>query len=89
MGINTTMRSTSERAEDLLGLLGSPIKPHLPAVSRFLVVATFYEDALRIIYQWSDQIEYLEKARHFPGCTAPIFLGFNAVVSNVKKYIMR
>ncbi|GAN02141.1 SURF4-domain-containing protein [Mucor ambiguus] len=73
------MKSTSERAEHALGLLGSPIKPHLPAVSRFLVVATFYEDAMRILYQWSDQILYLEKVRHFPGYTASIFLGFNAV----------
>lgn len=87
MGINTTVRSTSERAEHLLGLLGSPIKPHLPAVSRFLVVATFYEDALRIIYQWSDQIQYLEKVRHFPVGTASIFLGFNAMVNNVKQNI--
>ncbi|KAF1801531.1 SURF4 family-domain-containing protein [Mucor lusitanicus] len=79
MGISTTMRSTSERAEHVLGLLGSPIKPHLPAVSRFLVVATFYEDAIRIMYQWSDQVRYLEKVRHFPGYTASIFLGFNAM----------
>ncbi|CEP07517.1 hypothetical protein [Parasitella parasitica] len=79
MGIHTTMRSTSERAEHLLGLLSSPIKPHLPALSRFLVVATFYEDSLRIAYQWSDQVRFLEKARHFPGYTASMFLGFNAL----------
>jgi hypothetical protein len=78
----TTIRSTSERAENLLGMVGTPIKPHLPAVSRFLIVATFYEDALRILWQWSDQIMYLEQARYFPRYVAPVFLGFNAFVSN-------
>lgn len=81
MGYNTTFRSTSERAEQLIGLVRSPIKPHLPAISRFLIVATFYEDAMRIIWQWSDQVMYLEKARYFPGYTAQMFLGFNASVS--------
>lgn len=81
MGYSTTLRSTSERAEQLIGLVRSPIKPHLPAISRFLIVATFYEDAMRIILQWSDQVMYLEKARHFPSYIAPVFLGFNATVS--------
>lgn len=81
MGIHSTIQSTSERAEGLLGVVGTPIKPHLPAISRFLVVATFYEDALRIIWQWKDQVMYLENARHFPKYVAPAFLGFNSAVS--------
>jgi hypothetical protein len=80
MGFNT-IKSTSERAEHLLGMVGTPIKPHLPAVSRFLIIATFYEDALRILFQWQDQIEFLEQYRHFPKYTAPVFLGFNSLAS--------
>lgn len=81
MGYDSSVRSTSERAETLIGMVGTPIKPHLPAVSRFLIVATFYEDALRILWQWSDQVMYLEQARYFPKYAAPAFLGFNAIVS--------
>lgn len=81
MGFNSTVKSTSEKAENILAIAGTPIKPYLPAISRFLVVATFYEDALRIIWQWKDQIMYLETARHFPKYLAPTFLGFNALVS--------
>jgi hypothetical protein len=81
MGYDSTIRTTSERAEHLLGMVGTPIKPHLPSVSRFLIVATFYEDAMRIIWQWSDQVMYLVQVRHFPSYIAPVFLGFNATVS--------
>lgn len=80
MGFDT-IRSTSERAEHLLGIVGTPIKPHLPAVSRFLIIATFYEDSLRIMIQWRDQTEYLEQYCNFPKYTALAFLGFNAIVS--------
>lgn len=83
MGFDSTIKTTSERAETLLSLVGSPIKPHLPSISRFLIVATFYEDALRIIWQWKDQIVYLEVARQFPQYTAPAFLGFNATVGTL------
>ncbi|GAA5803614.1 SURF4 family-domain-containing protein [Helicostylum pulchrum] len=75
----SALKSTSERAEHFIGLVRAPIKPYLPAVSRFLIVATFYEDALRILWQWSDQVMYLELARFFPGYTAHAFLGFNAI----------
>lgn len=80
MGFHLTVKSTSERAENILAVVGTPIKPHLPSISRFLIVATFFEDALRIIWQWKDQILYLENARHFPKYVAPTFLGFNATV---------
>lgn len=81
----SALKSTSERAEHFIGLIRTPIKPYLPAVSRFLIVATFYEDALRILWQWSDQVMYLELARFFPGYTAHMFLGFNAIVSRREK----
>lgn len=79
--ITVTLRETSEKIEGVLNSVSRPIKPYLPAVSRFLVVATFMEDALRILFQWSAQVSYLQKARHFPGWSAHAFLGMNAMVS--------
>ena len=48
----------------LNGIVSDPIKPYLPAIGRFLIVVTFLEDALRIITQWSDQLEYLHAYRY-------------------------
>lgn len=36
---------------------------YLPAIGRFLIVVTFLEDALRIVTQWSDQLQYLNSYR--------------------------
>jgi len=33
-------------------------------IGRFLIVVTFFEDALRILTQWSDQLVYLREYRH-------------------------
>lgn len=71
----------SRQAEDLLDKVGQPLKPHIPAMSRFLIVATFIEDSLRIITQWGDQIAFMEHTRHFPKGISHIFLGLNVVVS--------
>jgi hypothetical protein len=50
------------------------VDSYLPAIGRFLIVVTFFEDALRIVTQWSDQLLYLKDYRHskmrialFPG----------------------
>ncbi|KAI9005437.1 SURF4 family-domain-containing protein [Phycomyces nitens] len=77
--MRTAIQSSTHRVESLFEALGKPLKPHLPAMSRFMVVATFYEDAFRIILQWHDQRMYLEKARHFPSAVSPLFLGFNVM----------
>lgn len=37
---------------------------YLPAIGRFLIVVTFLEDALRIMTQWGDQLQYLHDYRH-------------------------
>lgn len=81
MGFTSTFKSTSEKAEGLFNVATAPIKPYLPSISRFMIVATFYEDALRIMWQWKDHILYLEAARGFPKYLAPVFLGFNSIVS--------
>jgi hypothetical protein len=74
-----SIRQTSAKVEKVLDTVGQPIKPYLPALSRFLVVATFYEDALRIILQWSDQRQYLESSRGFPAVISFLFLIANVM----------
>ncbi|KAI8983900.1 SURF4 family-domain-containing protein [Pilobolus umbonatus] len=78
MGFDSTLKTTSERIEDLLEKIHGPVKPHLPAISRFLIVATFFEDGFRIMWQWRDQIHYLQKVRHFTEILATLFLAFNS-----------
>ncbi|KAI8075138.1 SURF4 family-domain-containing protein [Gongronella butleri] len=67
------------KAEDVLDKVGQPLRPYIPAISRFLIVATFLEDALRIVTQWSDQLYYMEQSRHFPKGISHIFLGINVI----------
>lgn len=50
-----------KQIEDNVEIYTQPLKPHLPAIGRFLIVVTFLEDALRILTQWSDQIWYLQR----------------------------
>ena len=55
------LRAFSKNVEDNVEIYSQPLKPHLPAIGRFLIVVTFLEDALRIITQWGDQIWYLQE----------------------------
>lgn len=73
------IRQTSAKIENTLDIVGQPVKPYLPALSRFLVVVTFYEDALRIIVQWSDQRDFLESSRGFPVVFSFLFLIANVL----------
>jgi hypothetical protein len=55
------IRAFSKTVEDNIEIYSQPLKPHLPAIGRFLIVVTFLEDALRIVTQWGDQIWYLQQ----------------------------
>lgn len=55
------LRAWSKQVEDQAEIITQPLKPHLPAIGRFLIVVTFLEDALRILTQWGDQIWYLQQ----------------------------
>jgi ER-derived vesicles protein len=55
------LRAISQQVEDNIEIYSQPLKPHLPAIGRFLIVVTFLEDALRILTQWGDQIWYLQQ----------------------------
>ncbi|KAF0271064.1 hypothetical protein FOG51_03942 [Hanseniaspora uvarum] len=52
----------------------SKIRPYTPIIARFLIVATFFEDTLRIFSQWADQVFYLWHYRHIPYLLAYLFL---------------
>lgn len=63
------IRAISKQIEDNVEIYSQPLKPHLPALGRFLIVVTFLEDALRIVSQWSDQLWYLQQYDEF---TSPL-----------------
>ena len=81
------METFSTKAEDILDTVGQPLKPYIPAMSRFLIVATFIEDSLRIIMQWSDQLTFMQQSRGFPTGLSHLFLGLNVIVSEILKKI--
>lgn len=42
------------------------IQPYIPTIARFFIVATFYEDSIRILTQWTDQVFYLYEWKRYP-----------------------
>ncbi|KAF8067827.1 SURF4 family-domain-containing protein [Lyophyllum atratum] len=73
------LKALSQQVEENVEIYSQPLKPHLPAIGRFLIVVTFLEDALRIMTQWSDQIWYLQQHRKFPWGISHIFLIINVI----------
>jgi uncharacterized membrane protein YphA (DoxX/SURF4 family) len=65
--------------EENIDIYSQPLRPHLPAIGRFLIIVTFLEDALRIVTQWGDQIWYLQKHRGFPWGISHMFLLINVI----------
>lgn len=64
----------SKSTEDLIDQYFHPLKPYVPAIGRGFLVATFYEDSLRIITQWSEQLYYLHNYRKIPWIITVVFL---------------
>ncbi|ODQ67680.1 ER to Golgi transport-related protein [Nadsonia fulvescens var. elongata DSM 6958] len=81
----------AKQVEGLVDTLSDPIKPYLPALGRFLIVATFLEDAIRIVSQWSEQVNYIWKYRHLPYWLTVPFLMVNvfAMIAGSGLIIMR
>lgn len=71
----------SRKFEEVIDKIGQPLKPHIPAIARFLIVVTFLEDALRISTQFGDQLYYLQRHRGFPWGLSHFFLIANVLVS--------
>ncbi|CAG7561696.1 uncharacterized protein FIESC28_02615 [Fusarium coffeatum] len=78
-GFLDQIRPYTSKIEDALDTFSEPIKPYLPAIGRFLIVVTFFEDALRIVTQWSDQLLYLKDYRHIPSGITHLFLLVNII----------
>ena len=55
------LRYYAKQIEDYVEIYSQPLRPHLPAIGRFLIIVTFLEDSLRIVTQWGDQLWYLHK----------------------------
>ncbi|KAF8311337.1 SURF4-domain-containing protein [Clavulina sp. PMI_390] len=73
------IKQFAAKAEDMVDMYSQPLRPHLPAIGRFLIVVTFLEDALRILTQWSDQLWYLQRHRSFPWGISHLFLLINVL----------
>ncbi|AET40388.1 protein ERV29 Ecym_5654 [Eremothecium cymbalariae DBVPG len=57
--------------------------PYTPAIARFCIVATFYEDSIRILSQWPEQVVFLSHYRGFPHFFVVVFLMLVAVLMMV------
>jgi len=55
------LRYYAKQIEDYAEIYSQPLRPHLPAIGRFLIIVTFLEDSLRIVTQWGDQLWYLHR----------------------------
>lgn len=69
----------SKKIEDLLDDYLKPLKPYVPSIGRSFIVATFYEDSLRIISQWSEQVYYLHNYKHIWRWLTVLFLIANVI----------
>ncbi|KAL0089374.1 SURF4 family-domain-containing protein [Phycomyces blakesleeanus] len=74
------LEAFSSKAEDIVDRIGQPLKPYIPVIARFLIVATFLEDTLRIFMQWSEQVSFMEESRGFPSGISHLFLALNIIV---------
>ncbi|RKP07915.1 SURF4-domain-containing protein [Thamnocephalis sphaerospora] len=73
--------------EDVLDKLASPLKPHVPVIGRFLLVVTFLEDALRLLFQWNDQLNYLTYHRRIPQALVYTFLIYNVLAMLIGSFM--
>jgi len=73
------VKEYSNAFEDVILTVGAPLKPYIPVIARFLLVVTFLEDTLRILFEWQDQSKYLNRRRGMPWAATHIFLGLNVI----------
>ena len=70
------VQNISLRAENYINRIANPIKPYLSHIGRFLLVATFFEDAFRICMQYPEQFDFMRNFRRLPAPLAHLFLVF-------------
>ncbi|KAF9330150.1 hypothetical protein BG006_006866 [Podila minutissima] len=73
------VKEFTNKLEDVIDKVGQPIRPHIPAIARFLIVATFIEDSIRIATNFSGQLYYLNRYRGFPTGINHLFLIANVL----------
>ncbi|KAI8336127.1 SURF4 family-domain-containing protein [Chlamydoabsidia padenii] len=78
--MKSRLEHVSSTMEDIIDKVGQPLKPYIPVIARFLIVATFLEDALRISMQWTEQLGFMELRRGFPRGLSHLFLSLNVIV---------
>lgn len=76
-GFSTAMRSNLATAIKIR----KKIAPYLPFTCRLLLVSTFIEDGVRILFEMSHQIEFLRHEYYIPSPIAAIMLLTNIIVS--------
>ncbi|KAF9584895.1 hypothetical protein BGW38_004759 [Lunasporangiospora selenospora] len=70
-------KETSRELEEYVDRIGQPIRPYIPVIARFLIVATFLEDSLRLMTQFNGQNYYLTRMRGFPWGVSHMFIAVN------------
>ncbi|CCK72382.1 protein ERV29 KNAG_0K00140 [Huiozyma naganishii CBS 8797] len=71
----------AEKVESLTDTaLVRKLQPYIPGIARFFIVATFYEDSLRILTQWTDQVFYLHEWKRYPYFFVILFLFVVSIV---------
>ncbi|CCA38697.1 COPII-coated vesicle protein [Komagataella phaffii CBS 7435] len=79
-GFFNQFETISNKIEEIVDKYTKPLKPFMPAIARFFIVATFYEDSLRLVGQWTEQVYYLHVYRRYWGWFVKLFLTTNIIV---------
>lgn len=79
-GFLGTAQAYVEKFDSFLGRVGAPLKPFLPIIGRFLIVATFFEDGFRIYTQWGAQVSYISLFRGLNRYITMFYLALNIVL---------
>lgn len=73
----------SQKVESFIDNYLLILKPYVPAIARLFIVATFYEDSIRIMSQWSEQVYYLHNYKKIPWLITTLFLILNIVTMTI------
>lgn len=78
----------SRSVEEIIDTRFKPLRPYVPAIGRAFIIATFYEDSLRIMSQWLEQLYYLHHYRHIWRWFSVVFLLANISVMTVASTLL-